>query len=767
MMIVILAEKPSAMRNFAAALGGPAGVYNGEMYRITSARGHLLELREPDEQDPENKDALKDWSIDNMPWDYTRFSWAKSPKSGCTGLIRDIREDIKDADEVVIATDDDPSGEGEMLAWEILLALKWKGKTTRMYFADESVKEVRKAFENRKVVEGPRKDGDYQKALARQRFDFLSMQYTRMSTYIARSRGMGFGYLLRQGRLKSVMVSLVGAQEKAYNEYVKKPYYEVRYRDDAGNGYRRDPEKEKENIRFGKKEDVDLSPYKPSEVVVDSKIVKHTAPRKLLDLAGIVAIMAGKGVKAKEVTDTYQKMYEHHIVSYPRTEDKTVTPEQFSDLLPIIDDIASLVSVDPKILTHRTPRKTHVKASGAHGANRPGTTVPKSLRDLTEYGPHAADIYTLVAKSYLAMLAEDYEYEKQQGHIKDHPEFKGVANVPLRQGFRAVFDTEKEEEAKPLGSRAESFIYEGANTRPQRPTVKWLVKRLEKYNVGTGATRSNTLAQVTEGGRNAVKSQLMTEKKGVLSLTKLGNISCILLQDTKIASPEVTEHLFSEMQSVGKFQLDKDVVIGECNDLLMSDMQVMMKNSKELPRMDERKIIGECPLCGEDVVESPRSYSCSGWRDGCGFTIWKEMYGTKLTEADAKSILEKGETDLKDLVSKAGKPYKAKIAYNPEEKKMELKFPDKKTVVGKCPVCGKDVVETARSYGCSGWRDGCRFTIWKEISGRTLDEKDVKKLLQGEKTDTIRFTSKKSGKRFTARLMYSKEEERVVFCFDD
>lgn len=45
-MIGILAEKPSAARNFAKALGGSAtgGTYNGEQYIIVAAAGHLYEF---------------------------------------------------------------------------------------------------------------------------------------------------------------------------------------------------------------------------------------------------------------------------------------------------------------------------------------------------------------------------------------------------------------------------------------------------------------------------------------------------------------------------------------------------------------------------------------------------------------------------------------------------------------------------------------------------------------------------------------------------
>ena len=74
----------------------------------------------------------------------------------------------------------------------------------------------------------------------------------------------------------------------------------------------------------------------------------------------------------------------------------------------------------------------------AHGANRPGLNVPKSLSDLDKYGPGAQDIYVMLAKNYLAMLAEDYEYESQKGHLEKYPAFTATANVPVKAGWHAV-----------------------------------------------------------------------------------------------------------------------------------------------------------------------------------------------------------------------------------------------------------------------------------------------------------------------------------------
>ena len=77
-MILVLAEKPSAKKNFATALGGTAGRYNGEEYKICALRGHLRGLKDPEEQVPDDyHDEVAEWSTRHLPWDLTRFAWEK------------------------------------------------------------------------------------------------------------------------------------------------------------------------------------------------------------------------------------------------------------------------------------------------------------------------------------------------------------------------------------------------------------------------------------------------------------------------------------------------------------------------------------------------------------------------------------------------------------------------------------------------------------------------------------------------------------------
>ncbi len=62
----------------------------------------------------------------------------------------------------------------------------------------------------------------------------------------------------------------------------------------------------------------------------------------------------------------------------------------------------------------------------------------------------------------------------------------------------------------------------------------------------------------------------------------------------------------------------------------------------------ELESLGECPLCGADVVESMLSFCCSKWREGCEFAIFKnsiKRFGGKMvTKQKAIELLKSGQT---------------------------------------------------------------------------------------------------------------------------
>lgn len=718
-MIGILTEKPSAARNFAKALGGFSGNYNGESYTIVSARGHLYEYAPPDQQvDSQYHNQMHVWDLSGLPWDESLFHWNRIKKEGVTSVLTTIRNTLKSCSEVVIATDDDPSGEGELLAWEILDELGVRNKKfTRMYFTDESVKEIQKAFIHRKVLPPMNQDMDFVKAEFRSKWDMLSMQFTRIATVCTGNKAV-----LRQGRLKSVMVQIVGDGLKAVKEYKRVPFYQNKFKDNNGVIYTNPDEP-----KFLVKEQVpDI--YHDSEVVCDNVQIKSQAPPRLMDLAALSSRLSPMGYKASTVLSVYQKLYEAQIVSYPRTEDKVITPEQFQDLLPLVNKIASVVGIDISLLTHRIPRKTHVKTGGAHGANRPGPNVPSSLQDLLKYGDCAPVIYELLAKNYLAMLCEDYQYESQKGHLKDYPSFVGTASIPKFSGWRAVFDDDigslDDENLQGLGNIASPYIAEGANPKPPTPTMKWLMKQLEKYDVGTGATRTSTYADVTNSHS---KYPLLKEVKGKLTMTEFGDMSYVLLANTIIGDVKTTENLQKQMRDIAANKLSSDACLAEVKDFVRHDLCVMVENAKQLN------------LKKGDVstMSFPVKEKYSGLFHGEQVSFNVEWAGHRFTEEECEKLLA-GETIIIDAVTKKGDPMRvkgnlAKLEYNGH---------------------------TYYGFNRLGFvNDG---SIPNKFSGHVFT-KDEYLLLSAGKSLYLENLTAKSGKKYSATIHWDADSNKFVF----
>jgi DNA topoisomerase-3 len=88
------------------------------------------------------------------------------------------------------------------------------------------------------------------------------------------------------------------------------------------------------------------------------------------------------------------------------------------------------------------------------------------------------------------------------------------------------------------------------------------------------------------------------------------------------------------------------------------------------------------------------------------------------------------------------------------------------TDLGPCPSCKQGrIVAGKKGWGCSRWRDGCKFAIWKEVAGKKLSETQVKTLLVGKVTGEIKGFTSKAGKPFSAKLKLV--DGRVQFVFDD
>ena len=84
--------------------------------------------------------------------------------------------------------------------------------------------------------------------------------------------------------------------------------------------------------------------------------------------------------------------------------------------------------------------------------------------------------------------------------------------------------------------------------------------------------------------------------------------------------------------------------------------------------------------------------------------------------------------------------------------------------VGKCPLCGKVVRRTKRGYGCSGYKDGCKFGLFSPLCGRPISKAAMEILLRDGKTPILHgFVSRKTGKSFDTALKLVNGEVKFDF----
>ena len=98
----------------------------------------------------------------------------------------------------------------------------------------------------------------------------------------------------------------------------------------------------------------------------------------------------------------------------------------------------------------------------------------------------------------------------------------------------------------------------------------------------------------------------------------------------------------------------------------------------------------KCPLCGGDIIELDKSYSCanSSWdREakkvvGCEFKIWKEFLTQKISVKDLTKLLKNEPVHKSNLVGKSGKAFEAGLKLDPSMSgHIELEFTNSKKAV--------------------------------------------------------------------------------------
>ena len=71
--------------------------------------------------------------------------------------------------------------------------------------------------------------------------------------------------------------------------------------------------------------------------------------------------------------------------------------------------------------------------------------------------------------------------------------------------------------------------------------------------------------------------------------------------------------------------------------------------------------VGECPLCGSDVVRGVYSYGCSAYSKGCKFKVNFKILSALLPKKQVEKLLATGFTEKMKFISKSGKEFESKL----------------------------------------------------------------------------------------------------------
>lgn len=723
MKTFILTEKPSVARDFASALyiksGGGDGFIENENYIITWAIGHLLTPYDPEDYDK----AFKRWSLTTLPIIPAVWKFKAQPKT--RKQLEIIKKLLKrtDIDKVIVATD--AGREGELIARLILNESRSKVKAYRFWTSAALTKEV--IHDELKKIK-PLYDFDrlFIAGRARQQADWLvGMNLSRLAT-------IKLGDLFSVGRVQTAVLGLIVERRKAIEAFVPKDYFELKAQFKFKNGglsaYWFDPLIKEEEKRKDKREFFDSLlknlDSKKAVITVLNEVEKTSYPQGLFSLTELqrqANILYG--FSATKTLEIAQSLYEKHkCLSYPRTDSKVMATSSFDLVKGLVFKFKDLYPEHfEKFAPYKVGLKNKMVFDDSRLTDHHGLIPLKDFSGI-ESSPEGK-IYHLVLKRFISNFLENHRYLETEVEIEcEREKFKTRGKKIIEIGFK-VLEGKEAEEILPEIARGENGLFskgevESKKTRPPaefteasllydmtnpaRLVIDPDLKKIFRTEIGLGtqATRAQIIETLLK--RNYIErngKNLLATKKGVELVQRLSELP-VTKNLTDVSQTAKLELRLQSMAEGEEDDLDfmdaitryvekatnewKAIVVpeGQKREKVYSGKYARFNKKKEGEgevALEVPKIhFGACPLCQAEIKDFPKSFSCSRWKEGCGFTIWKIVARKKLTEPMIKTLIVNKKTALiKGFKSKTGKSFEAYLLLN-KEGKVEFEFAQKK-----------------------------------------------------------------------------------------
>lgn len=698
-MIAILAEKPDQARKLATPFPHKKHTAYIEIQpcsqfpkgaSVVWAIGHLVTLAEPESYHPD----WGKWDLNHLPIvpDQFKYQVIKSK----SGHFKEVKKHLAAASEIIIATD--PAREGELIARLIIqLAGASKKPMKRLWCSSLTESAIRTAFQNLRPGESTMPF--YYEALARSWSDWLvGMNSSRVYSLLMQQKGARG--VFSTGRVQTPLLALIRHREEEIERFKPEPYWELIGTFQAAAGEYIGKHKKQFSDQQEAQATFEAIIGHPGIVTKVETEKKATKPPKLHSLSTLQTKMNRRfKYSPARVLEIVQGLYEKGYVSYPRTDSQYVTKAEAATFPGILEKLSSFFPVPdrPKDLTHNNRYVNDSKVTD-HYAIIPTEQVPNP----DQLGRDEQRIYDEIARSLIAAHSDDYLYNETTILTDvNGTEFRTVGRQPVELGWKKVFQEEAKEEKEevailPPVSENESvqakIQLQEDITKPPKPYTEGqliqvmktagkhiedeeLIQEMKGMGLGTEATRAGIIQTLKD-------REYITVEKNVVRVTEKGKLLVKVVEGTPLAKPDLTAKWEEYLYQIGQGKKSHLPFVEKSKELATKLVEDAKKRSSTWEITWSGSAgggetgLGSCPRCGKQVVEKQKFYGCTGYKDGCKFTLPKEYLGKKLTHANIKKLLEKKRSNLiKGFSSKKGNKFDAYLILDND--KLSLEFSSK------------------------------------------------------------------------------------------
>ena len=687
---LIIAEKPSVAKELSRTLKGCTKTkeyYENEDYIITSLYGHLLELYRMEDYNKE----FKVWNIKDLPYFPEDFKWKIKAQKGIRERYNLIEKLILKKEVNIIINCGDNDREGEVLVNNLIYDIFRKNKIQktikRILLPDLAESTIQEELNNLRDIKDT--ENWYKEGLARTYIDWIyGINFSRFVSIKAKDK-------FPVGRVIVPTVRFIYDREQEIINFKEEKYIQLEGIINKDNKEIKIELGDKVKLEKGQEEKQKKDMLESAEKICDGKITVLDIeqkelikkPKKLFSLKTLQNYMFNKyKIKISNTLNYAQSLYEKTYTTYPRTNSEYLTEEEKDKVKEVINKLVKQENLN--IAMKDDKRVFDSKKVESHSA----IIITGNKVDNKELTEDENKVYNSIRNRFLANFCKDEcVIEEQIVKFKNQTLEGKIKGTVIKQKGYLEFENDLTEKDIPNFVKGEEVdikfkVVEKTTTPPEKVTEAELnnfyenpfkkekrdettdedyIAIMEGCEIGTPATRAGIIEKVKQDG-------YIIENKNNLDITDKGMKLIEILEELGInLYKEKTVEISKDLKAIYNNKNTVDNILEKVKEEVKQGI-----NKKAEITEFKKTTIGKCPVCGKDMLENSKSYYCEDYKN-CGFSIWKQICGKRLSKTIIDELLEKGKTkEIKGFKSKQGKTFSASLII--EDNKVKLNFENSK-----------------------------------------------------------------------------------------